>query len=160
MISITQLGRRSNNKSCKIAYHAHRYLIHSGPIDMYPVLFIDFFHTYLVKMVTWTHFFKNATHSGDSLKRWLLLYVYTDENGDFWTRWCHTSYIPLAIRFLQCVWAMLPYFHRFSVCMEGQVKTIGIRYLWTRIFLKNIRICVDIRGLILTYLQSIVPKCF
>ena len=119
-----------------------------------------FFSHVLVKMVTWTHFFKNATHSGDSLKRWLLLYVYTDENGDFWTRWCHTSYIPLAIRFLQGVWAMLPYFHRFSVCMEGQVKRIGIRYLWTRIFFKNIRICVDIRGLILTYLQSIVPKCF
>ena len=32
---------------------------------------------------------------------------------------------------------MLPYFHRFSVCMEGQVKTIGIRYLWTRILKKK-----------------------
>ena len=32
---------------------------------------------------------------------------------------------------------MLPYFHRSSVCMEGRVKTIGIPYVWTRIFLKR-----------------------
>ena len=99
---------------------------------------------HLVKTVTWMHLFKNATHSGDFLKRWLLVYVFgTNENRDCWIRWCHTSYIPLALRFVceRCC--------RISIVLAfawGPAKTIGIRYVRTRI-LKNIRIRVDVRGL-------------
>ena len=99
---------------------------------------------HLVKTVTSMHLFKNATHSGDFLKRWLLVYVFgTNENRDCWIRWCHTSYIPLALRFVceRCC--------RISIVLAfawGPAKTIGIRYVRTRI-LKNIRIRVDVRGL-------------
>ena len=86
---------------------------------------------HLVKTVTWMHLFKNATHSGDFLKRWLLVYVFgTNENRDCWIRWCHTSYIPLALRFVceRCC--------RISIVLAfawGPAKTIGIRYVRTRI---------------------------
>ena len=40
-----------------------------------------------------TKLFKNALRSGDFRKRRLLISVWTDENGGFRIRWCHTSYI-------------------------------------------------------------------
>ena len=38
-----------------------------------------------------TDTFKNALQSGDFWKSRLFVYVWTDENGGFRTRWCHTS---------------------------------------------------------------------
>ena len=40
-----------------------------------------------------TKLFKNALRSGDFRKRRLLISVWTDVNGGFRIRWCHTSYI-------------------------------------------------------------------
>ena len=99
---------------------------------------------HLVKTVTWMRLFKNATHSGDFLKRWLLVYVFgTNENRDCWIRWCHTSYIPLALRFVCELCCPISIVLAFA---WGPAKTTVIRYVRTRI-LKNIRIRVDVRGL-------------
>ena len=35
----------------------------------------------------------------------------------------------------------IPYFHRFSVCIGGLAKTIGICHVWTRIFYKYPDMC-------------------
>ena len=59
-----------------------------------------------------THLFKNALKSGDFWKRRFLVYVWTDENGDFRKRWCHTSFTT---SITHALWGMLSYFHRFSV---------------------------------------------
>ena len=114
-ISITLLGRRSNNKSCHLAYHAHSYLIYSGPIDTYPVLFEDIFTpsenghlnaSFQKRNPQW-RFFKTLA---SRLRVW-------DEREP---RLLNTmmSYIIYTTSITLCLWAMLPYFHRFSVCMR------------------------------------------
>ena len=106
-----------------------------GPVHKYPFLFEtgDFFGHRK------RYIFKNVLQTEDFWKHWLLVYVWTDKNGSFRKRWCHSSFTT-SITF--------PLFNVFY----GRAKTIRIRYLWTRIFLKteqkisvlkNIQICVN-----------------
>ena len=73
-----------------------------GPIHMYQFLFENgyFFspgltyrpHVCLENGHRKRIFSKNALHSGHFWKRRLFVYVWTDKNGGYRIRWCHTSY--------------------------------------------------------------------
>ena len=77
-----------------------------GPVHTHPrisetemILFcISAFHSHTNREQK-CGFFKNSPHSGDFWKCQLLVYVWKDENGGFWIRWCHTSLL-LALRML------------------------------------------------------------
>ena len=72
-----------------------------GPVHMYPFLFKngDSFLRFglLSTCIGWkrslkTQLFKNALQGEDFWKRWLLVQVWTDEDGCFRIRWCNTSF--------------------------------------------------------------------
>ena len=87
-----------------------------------------------------TYLFKNALQSEDFWKRWPLVYVWTDENAGFRIRWRNAPFTASMTHALQ---GMLSYFHCLAFSY-GRAKTIRIRYVWTRIFLKteeNISVC-------------------
>ena len=59
--------------------------------------------------------------------------MWTDENVGFRIRWCNTSFTTIITRAL---WGMFSYFHCLAFSY-GRAKTIRIRYVWTRLFLKT-----------------------
>ena len=141
-ISITQL-----NKSCHLAYHTHIYLIYSFPIDTYPVLFEDFFHTYLEKKRSPERTFSKWRFFKTLASR---LRVHGRERRFFNTM---MSYIIYTTSITLSLWAML---YRISIVLAFASEDGRKRLEYAtcgRVFFKNIRICVDVRGLILTYLQ-------
>ena len=86
-------------------------------------------HTYQVKTVTKNVSFR-AVHSEDFWKCWLLVYDWTDENGGFRIRWCHSSLTTIITHVL---WGMLSYFY----CLPfpyGRAKKIRISYVWMLFF--------------------------
>ena len=77
-----------------------------------------------------TDLFKSALHSEDFWNCQLLVYEWTDENGDFRIPWCHSS---LTTIITHALWGMLLYFD----CLlfpYGRAKKIRIRYVWMLLF--------------------------
>ena len=64
-------------------------------------------------------FFKNAG--------WLLVDVWTDENGGFRIRWCHTSYTT---SITHALWKKLSYFHRYNKRKKSPFSKLSV-YVWT-----------------------------
>ena len=105
-----------------VAHHkAPKYKSHFplGAVQTYPFLFENahFFFCLRSARIRWkrspkTYLFKNALQSGDFWKHRFLVYVWTDENGDFRKRWCHTSFTT---SITHALWGLLSYFHRFIV---------------------------------------------
>ena len=70
--------------------------------------------------------------------RWKLslktyLFDWTDENGGFRIRWCHSS---LTIIITHALWGILSYFHCLPFTY-GWAKKTRIRYLWMLFFKKK-----------------------
>ena len=80
-----------------------------------------------------TYLFKSTLHSEDFWKCWLLVYAWTDENGGFRIRWCHSS---LTTIITHALWGMLSYFHCLPFPYR-QAKKIRISYVWMLFFLKR-----------------------
>ena len=59
--------------------------------------------------------------------------MWTDENVGFRIRWCNTSCTTIITHAL---WGIFSYFHCLAFSY-GRAKTIRIRYVWTRLFLKT-----------------------
>ena len=59
--------------------------------------------------------------------------MWTDENVGFRIRWCNTSFTTIITHAL---WGIFSYFHCLAFSY-GRAKTIRIRYVWTRLFLKT-----------------------
>ena len=77
-----------------------------------------------------TYLFKSALHSEEFWNCRLLVYEWTDENGGFRIRWCHSS---LTTIITNALWGMLSYFH----CLPfpyGRAKKIRISYVWMLFF--------------------------
>ena len=80
-----------------------------------------------------TYMMKTINENGTFRKRCFHVYVWTDENVGFRIRWCNTSFTTTVTHAL---WGMLSYFHSLAFSY-GQAKTIRIRFVWTRPFLKT-----------------------
>ena len=76
---------------------------------------------------------KTINENGTFRKRCFHVYVWTDENVGFRIPWCNTSFTTTVTHAL---WGMLSYFHSLAFSY-GQAKTIRIRFVWTRPFLKT-----------------------
>ena len=120
------------NKSTRLHVHYKRLIIKTkrlrvhkntalfGPVHKYPFLFEtgDFFGHRK------RYVFKNVLQTEEFWKCWPLVHLWTDKHRSFRIRWCRTSFTT-SITF--------PLFNVFY----GRAKTIRIRYVWTRIFLKT-----------------------
>ena len=118
-----------------------------SPVYMYPFFFWipegDFLLRFSVpstrirrKRSPKRHLFKNALQSEDFWKRWLLVYVWTDENRGFRIRWCHIALIIyrwlLALRMLCEVCYRISIVQRFRLDGRFEYATCGCVFVWKR----------------------------
>ena len=95
-------------------------------------------HTYPVKTVTENASFPDVSQSGDFWKRHqTIVFVWTEENGGFRIRWCHTSYSACPVEHA----IVFPWFLRVRVDGRKRFKhaTCGNLFFEN----KSIRIRVD-----------------
>ena len=89
------------------------------------------FTCFMWKLSLKTNLFKRALQSEDLWKYCLLVYEWTDENGGFLIRWCHTSFTT---SITHALWGMLSYFHCFCFGMGGRKRfeyaACGCVFFW------------------------------